>query len=272
MATEASTPNQFRHTERRVLVACDCHTQYQQTLNTAGRVATLFQAELSGLFVENSHLLHMAALPFSTHTITLSGESRPVDSASMQRSMRALARQMRSSIEQLATQQHINYSFDVVRGQLINAMLEAARSRDLLILHSDQQRHIQQLHFKPAQSRGHFKQPIVTLYDSSATADETLSVAAQLARTFNHPLLVLVEAATDIECQSLITRADALLQSHAIAHSFQTIATATADQLDQTTKLNAASGLVINLGNIESVQRLVEELSQKLSCTLFIVR
>lgn len=118
---------------RRVIVGLDPVQQSRALLEAAAELAGRMQAELLGLFVENQDLLHFAGLPFAREMGFESATRRALDVESMERTLRALAREARQALESAAEGTRVQWSFRVVRGAPAAELLAAAEETDLLI-------------------------------------------------------------------------------------------------------------------------------------------
>jgi hypothetical protein len=118
---------------RRVIVGLDPLQQSRALLEAAAELAGEMQAELLGLFVENQDLLHFAGLPFAREVGFETATRRALDVGSMERSLRALAKEARQALEAAAKPTRIQWSFRVVRGAPAAELLAAAEESDLVI-------------------------------------------------------------------------------------------------------------------------------------------
>lgn len=118
---------------RRVIVALDPTLGRRALLEAAAEAAGWMEAELVGLFVEDQDLLHFAALPFALEVGVTSAKRRPRDLESMERLMRALARDAREMLARIAARAPVRWSFRVARGVPLAELLAAAEEADLVI-------------------------------------------------------------------------------------------------------------------------------------------
>lgn len=118
---------------RRVIVGLDPAAQSRALLDVAVDLASQMQAEILGLFVENQDLLHFAGLPFARELGLESATRRALDVESMERTLRALAKEARQALESVAGPTRVQWSFRVVRGAPAAELLAAAEEFDLVI-------------------------------------------------------------------------------------------------------------------------------------------
>ncbi|MEJ2111105.1 MAG: universal stress protein [Acidobacteriota bacterium] len=119
---------------RRVLVTLDASMQGLSRVETAAELASDFQAELVGLFVEDVNLFRMAELPFVLEFSPASSIVRRIERQQLQRELRHQSNRMRRAIALAATSRGIPWDFNVVRGSVAAEVLAAATKADLIIL------------------------------------------------------------------------------------------------------------------------------------------
>jgi nucleotide-binding universal stress UspA family protein len=118
---------------RRVIVGVDPTLQSRALLEAAVALAGRMEAELVGLFVENQDLLHFAGLPFAREVGFASATRRTLDVESMERSLRALAKEAQQTLASVAGRTSVQWSFRVVRGSPAAELLAVAEEFDLVI-------------------------------------------------------------------------------------------------------------------------------------------
>ncbi|HEY4344472.1 MAG TPA: hypothetical protein VGN05_09010 [Parvibaculum sp.] len=128
---------------RRIVVGLDTNVMAREALALAARVAASVDAGLRGVFVEDENLIALSGLPFARE-ISFSGEVRGLDEARMLRAMQAQAETARRILERVATQAHVQWSFDVARGRPLASLASAANPEDTLIIraHAASQREV----------------------------------------------------------------------------------------------------------------------------------
>jgi nucleotide-binding universal stress UspA family protein len=118
---------------RRVVVLLDASAPGRAALEAAAAHAAELEAELVAVFVEDVDLLHLAGLPFAREIGFPSAERRELDASSMERALHQIAEEARRSIAELAERRPLQWSFQIVRGDLSAQMLAAAAEADLVI-------------------------------------------------------------------------------------------------------------------------------------------
>lgn len=118
---------------RRVIVGLDPALRSRVLLEAAAELAEQMEAELIGLFVENQDLLHFAGLPFAREVGFASATRRALDVESMERSLRALAKEAQQTLAAVLGRKPVQWSFRVVRGAPAAELLAAAEESDFVI-------------------------------------------------------------------------------------------------------------------------------------------
>jgi nucleotide-binding universal stress UspA family protein len=119
---------------QRILVALDNSPHSTAALEAAAEVAARLQAELVGIFVEDTDLLHLAALPFAREVTFSSPVWRPLDAGAMEQQLQQLAAKARRALSAAADRRQLRWSFRVARGAVGAELLAAAVEMDLLAL------------------------------------------------------------------------------------------------------------------------------------------
>jgi nucleotide-binding universal stress UspA family protein len=122
------------HRIERILVALDASPPSLAALRAAIELAQVFDAEVTGLFVEDINLVRLASVPFARELGYLVERSRPLDRRYIERQLRARARRAREALEEIAGEADVQWSFHVARGNIIAELLDAAAQADLTIL------------------------------------------------------------------------------------------------------------------------------------------
>lgn len=121
----------------RILVALNSCVNEQEILEVAALLAQQLEAELSGLFVEDANLLHLAELPFAREIIGTHLQQRLFDMAQLQRRLRAEAERVRDALMRRAEQRRVTWSFLRTQGQMVAETVAATESMDLLVVGRD---------------------------------------------------------------------------------------------------------------------------------------
>ncbi len=118
---------------RRILLQMDTSSHCRETLDAAIEIAAGLQAELHGIFVEDSDLLSVGGLDFVREFSFSSATARVLDKQTLDAQLKALARSARRQLEQAGTRRKVSVGFQTVRGDFQTEMANASRDADLII-------------------------------------------------------------------------------------------------------------------------------------------
>lgn len=175
---------------RRIVVALETSRAGRTALDIAVRLAAALHAELEGVFVEDSELLELAALPFLREIRTHSLSEEAVSAERMQRDLRALARQAERMFVTATEALGVAVSFRVWRGPAAPETLADQLAGDIVGLArggSPKTRHWTAAVTPAATGVA----TVHALLGDPAAVDRVLDVAARLADTLGAPLRVL---------------------------------------------------------------------------------
>jgi len=119
---------------RRILVALDASPLSHAALEEAAVMAAGLSAELTGIFVVDTELLRLSALPVAHETGLTSARRRTLDPDSMERALKVQANQARLALEKVANRHRLQSSFYLGRGNVVSELTEAARQADLIAM------------------------------------------------------------------------------------------------------------------------------------------
>lgn len=181
---------------RRILVAIDTSHHSLAALEAAADLAARLGSHLEGIFVEDRRLLRMARHSAVREVVFPFTSSGSLDPARMRRELRAQAGEARRALLHIADARAIEWSFRVIRGDVIASVLRASQHADLLSLGIasrplDQRARLGSTAQAAAvrgttsvlvtQRGAHITPPLVVVYDGSPTAQRALDVALALA-------------------------------------------------------------------------------------------
>ena len=220
--------------KRRILIGLNASRVTEKVQEIAAQIASFFNAEINGLFVEDINLIHLAQLPFAEEIRTITNKTFPLDVEDMQRRLKTEATLLRYELEQMAIDHELEWTFDVVRGLVTQELLRAAKDADLLILG----RFSQQRRFKKGIGSTaltavqqadspvlivtpeiNFYNPLLLLYDGSSAAEQALRLSIALVQTSKQIQIILSsnDEAELIRCKNRIAN---ILNSDDIYYSF----------------------------------------------------
>jgi hypothetical protein len=121
---------------RRIVAGFDAGACRRETLQAIAALAAETQAELLGLFIEDTALLELARLPFAAEVGYPSAVRRTLDVATLERALRARAEALRSALASALESTTVAWSFRVAReapSQALAAALAEGHAPALLI-------------------------------------------------------------------------------------------------------------------------------------------
>jgi nucleotide-binding universal stress UspA family protein len=232
-------------TIKRILVALDASPHSLAALEAAVDLAARFEAELSGLFVEDENLLRLAELPFVSEIGIFTATRRRIDGEEMERQIRVQSRRVRRVFTLTTERAHVKWSFRVARGTVLAEVLSAASEADVLVLGQAGWSLLQRgrlgstvrgilpeqfglaLVLKEGTCLG---DPLAVVYDGSPVAERALIAADALRR---HPdkdraLIVLLLAKEPQRAQTLQSQAASRLADRNAAAIYRSLTGANA--------------------------------------------
>lgn len=199
---------------RRVVIACDSVSENRPGIETAARLAALWDAALHGVFVQDEALLYLAALPFARHVGPTGAISETQDENAVLVHFETRASSARALIEAAARAHELGWSFDVVRGQAALATLDLGED-DLLVIEATSRPFAGEfrLDSRLLQAAYQAQRPLLLVRNSARAKDgvvayaqspvesarRTIAAAARLALAADRDLTVLLTAGVSPE-------------------------------------------------------------------------
>lgn len=204
----------------RVLLTCDASPLGEAALDAALALARQLDSELAGIFVENANLLRMAALPFATEVGLSGARTRRVEADALERSLRRQAQQVREALSRAAQVLSVPWSFQIVRGAMLESVLAAMRGADLAVFGYTGQYAVGTGAETPVVPRAAPSgRPILVIYDETPAAERALVAANVLARLHRTGVFVLLIAPDAAAAQHM--RRHAIAQLDGVPAHFQ---------------------------------------------------
>lgn len=223
---------------RRILVALDASPASRFTIQTAVDLAARFEAELVGLFVEDTNLLRVVRLPFVREIGAFSFSARRLNVDDLQRQLRSQADRMRRSLAMAARMRGISWEFRVKRGSVAAEVMTAGADADLMIMGragrslTAHRRLGSTVRSMVLQRSGmtfimtaafQFAAPAILLYDGSEAGHKALEIAVSLVEAQDRRLTVLLVAESRSESRDLKAESSHLLSGFSIAADFRNL-------------------------------------------------
>jgi hypothetical protein len=236
----------------RIVVAVDADDTADLPLDIARHLLRDAATELVGLFVEDRRLFEHAASALARE-IGFSGHTRALESATLERQLRARAAEARRRFETRAAELKLPHDFQVVRGDVVAELVREATSAEALVVglaaHTAPTRAwwaraLRELAQAPlpavlfAREGWQTGKGIVTVVERLADLAASLDTGLRLARRSRSPLTLLLAARAAAERRAAADAAAALAATAGV--ELRALLTATELTLD--TVLRAAHG------------------------------
>jgi nucleotide-binding universal stress UspA family protein len=193
----------------RVLVAIDASLPAYDALEAAVEFATLSEAPLIALFVEDVNLVKLSELPFAKELDRSSGVMRPLNSGSVIRALEMDAQKLRKRLSEESKKRRISVSMKVVRGHYVATAVNMAGKRDIVFLEDSTRLYYRRTGTRPDLSGerkfGFGQKPVWVFYDGSADSRRCLALALSLSQGYGLDLLILMaEGCSEDELRGLL--------------------------------------------------------------------
>ena len=272
---------------RRIVIALDASIHSLAALEAASGLASMLNAELVGVFVEDINLLRLAGLPFARVLSQSSPLERPLDQLSMERQLRLQGEKVRQALAEAATRRQLKWSLRIVRGQVAAELLTVAAEADLLALGKASwasTRHVllgstARTVVAQASSAVLLLQqgaaicaPIQVVYDGSPAAGHALALAARLGTTAGGQLTVIIVADTAEAAPRLEEEATERSRGWPGQISFRRLVSPTAEALARCIRMTGGGTLVMNAHHPLLEGDGLQTVLGAVDCTAFLVR
>jgi nucleotide-binding universal stress UspA family protein len=260
-------------------MALDASTSGLAAMKTAVALASRMEAELLGLFVEDVNLLRLAALPFAREVSFFPATTRRLDSAGMERALRAQASWAEAALLEAADRQRVRCSFRVVRGEVTTQLLAAVRDIDLVALG------MMRPPFHPRGSNirtivnatqssvlllspdARINMPVVVVYDGSPDSVKAMSAARSLSRRQGSTLTVLTAGKAETRKAEIME----LPEGSGLTVRYRSLPDMNIVDVARCARQEAAGTLVLS-ANLCQEEKTLEELLGHVDCTVLLVR
>ncbi len=236
-------------TVQHIVVALDASPNSRAALEAAVEMASRFEAELLGLFVEDINLLRTAELPFAHELGGYSAHRRRMRIERLERQLRARSRSVRRLFTSLTRREAVIGRFRVSRGRVATEIQTAAETEkaDVLIMGRAGWSYLRRRRLGSTARAaccenlpqvtvvlGEGRQispPHLVVYDGSHASDRALMIGVELAEKTSGPLRVLLLADDAEDVADLKARANRLLRPSDTMRQYRAVIAATARQL-----------------------------------------
>lgn len=273
-ATKDTTESSIEQRVRRVLLAMDNPQASAEALEAAVELAHQLRAELRALFVEDVDLLRLAELPFAKRVVTQSGSDSALDPNKLERALRAEAEDARKGLRSVAERARVRWSFEIVRGHAVDALLSASAETDLLIVGRGRELYVQRLvvRGRRASVARVAEAPVAVLFAPGVGAERVLAAAVGMARAAGEPLVVLLPDQDEKTAATWRDEAQRILEVLGASARFRTIVDAKPLTIAGAVRDLRAVRLVVGVEAQTDVEGRIQQLSRAVSCPLVMVR
>lgn len=189
------SPEVTRQRVRRIAVALDASPHCLPGLALAAALAAALDAEIEGVFVEDTELIRLAGLPFLREFRAVTRAETALDAERLQRELRAAARQVRAHLERSASELGVACSFRVWRGDLEAEILGAALGAELFALgRIGRFAPLRQPSRVPSRLARPTELVVGVLFTGSPAAERALAIAAELGLRHKARLVVILQS------------------------------------------------------------------------------
>jgi len=168
---------------RRVVLAQDVASRDAQTIRAAVELAARLGAEVVGLFLEDLNLFRLVDLPVARQ---VNPWGRELNRQSLEGELRAMASKTQADLAAIAQRLGVQWSFQVLRGELEKELAALGLAEDLLVIGT------------AGRVMGLEVQVFSTLHKALRKAPRSMLLLAG-KEAFHHPLVVLHEESANPE-------------------------------------------------------------------------
>lgn len=116
---------------RTILVSIDVASASSNYLEKAAELASVLNAQLAALYIEDEDLLAAAEFPFSKE-ICFHTHEQPISLKQVERNMKLLSARAKEHFEEIANRWKIKWSYQTVRGKVAGELNRAAATVDII--------------------------------------------------------------------------------------------------------------------------------------------
>lgn len=122
------------YTFKRLVLGFQSRVPERSSLRLAAELASLLDLELLGLFLEDSSLRDLAAIPFAREIRSLGGGWHRLDTEQLSHDLDLAARNAERTFAEVAKRLQIKCQFEVVRGGMAQSIAALSRTDDIVMV------------------------------------------------------------------------------------------------------------------------------------------
>lgn len=162
--------------EQQILIALNSQYSNKDSLASLVNMAKLLNASLTGLFVEDSSLIEVANLPFTTEINRFSAEERNLHADTLIRTNKKTALEIQNLMKALSEEHKVSWAYSIEVGELISKAL----SYEGFDIFFPARKHIS-IQSVPEIKNPPTYQQLTLLYDMSPQFDRAMEMVQTLA-------------------------------------------------------------------------------------------
>jgi nucleotide-binding universal stress UspA family protein len=274
-------------TIRRILVAVDASPHSLAALEAAINLATRFEAEISGMFVEDVNLLRLAELPFIHEVGLFSARRRRLEPEEIERQIQGQTVRVRRLFTGAAERANVRRSFRAARGIVAAELLSAAEDADVLVMGKAGWSLVRRGQMGSttravlAQGGGLalilqegtcLGSPVMVVYDGSPVGRKAVASAARLAEDDDHALIVLLPAGEDKDIRTLREEVKDSVEDRDLDVSFRLLTTTSVGDLSRVVSPEECGTLVLPAPSLLLRDEMLGALLDELRVPVLLVR
>ncbi|MDZ7839324.1 MAG: universal stress protein [Gammaproteobacteria bacterium] len=252
-------------TRRRIVVTLDSAQVEPGDLECLLRLADRLDADLEGVFVEDSDLLRLADMTFLREFRPTSQRAESFQSGRMQQELRVMARRAERALAEVAERRGVAVSFRTWRGSIERELLRDIEADILAVMR------LGAIAFQPSRRRA--PELVSACFDGSDESARALAMAADLATDNDGILLqVIMIPGPDAESDELHEHAASLLAEHSGNVVYRFLEDNTVGGLLEMLYESGSTALVMQRDNSMLRNTSLRQYLSRLQCPLFLVR
>lgn len=118
---------------KQIALALDATPESIKVLDIVAEIASVLEAQLDAVFIEDQALLSLSEFPFSEE-ISLYSPLQPLQKTRLEQEYRALSKQLQKALEQSAVRWKLHWQFRTIRANLNQALEQISHEIELVTL------------------------------------------------------------------------------------------------------------------------------------------
>lgn len=268
---------------RRILVALDGDESARAALEAAAGLAAALEAELVGLYVEDTELLEAADLPVTWSIPRYAGPRGAIDALVMRRALKVSAGEAGHAVAAAATRLRLKWSFEVRRGAVVEQLLSEARGFDLLALGTSGEAMRRAaaevtggIMAMPApgalllaRGQGCSSGPLVVLYDGS---ERVLTLARRMAEGQHRRLIIVAAGADEAETAARAAQVTAWMEEAGVRGLVRRLALGSREAMCEALRREYPGVLLIDRRGPVAAEIPLDALVREAGCSVLVLK